>query len=417
MSKLTDVQIKAWIKAGERFEGRSDGDGLVLCFRPDYKVPRWKLRYRFQGRARVMDLGTYKDLGLAKARAEAKRQRARVTLGEDVAAQKQERKRAAVAAMDAKRRELTVAALADEFYQRECVGHLKHPRLAKGFIDRDLDPKLGKLRVAEVQPHHVDDLLRAIRKRGPSAANHALRWMRRIFDYGVRRRMIAQNPAGAFSLRDAGGAEQARERALSAAEINALFEAMKAQNFDHLNALAVKLLLLLAVRKMELLAARWEEFDLEAGVWALPGTRTKSGKAIDIPLPAYAIDLLRELEQITGGRAYLFPARRANKRGVPHMAENTLNGALDHLNVEIDAFSIHDFRRTARTHLADLGVPGVIAEKVLNHAPKGIEAVYDKHGYFDERAEALTKWAARIEGLDRGGVAEVVALSQRGMRR
>jgi len=57
MGKLTDVAIRAWIKAGERFEGRTDGDGLVLTWRPDRTAPHWRLRYRFAGKSRVMNLG------------------------------------------------------------------------------------------------------------------------------------------------------------------------------------------------------------------------------------------------------------------------------------------------------------------------------------------------------------------------
>jgi hypothetical protein len=56
MAKLTDMQIKAWIKAGERFEGRADGDGLWLRFREADKVPVWRYRYRFEGKQRTMQI-------------------------------------------------------------------------------------------------------------------------------------------------------------------------------------------------------------------------------------------------------------------------------------------------------------------------------------------------------------------------
>lgn len=49
MGKLTDMQIRAWIKAGERFEGRSDGDGLYLRFREGDLGATWRFRYRFKG--------------------------------------------------------------------------------------------------------------------------------------------------------------------------------------------------------------------------------------------------------------------------------------------------------------------------------------------------------------------------------
>ena len=81
MGKLTDVQIRQWIKAGERFEGRSDGDGLLLCWATRYAAPFWKLRYSFAGKSRVMTLGNYSDLPLAEARKAAKELRAKVSLG------------------------------------------------------------------------------------------------------------------------------------------------------------------------------------------------------------------------------------------------------------------------------------------------------------------------------------------------
>jgi len=97
MGKLTDVAIRAWIKAGERFEGCTDGDGLLLSSRPDRTAPHWRLRYRFAGKSRVTNLGRCPDLPLAAARQSAKELRAKIVLGHDVAGEKQESKSTALA--------------------------------------------------------------------------------------------------------------------------------------------------------------------------------------------------------------------------------------------------------------------------------------------------------------------------------
>ncbi len=111
MAKLSDIQIKSWISKGERFEGKSDGDGLVLSYRKDFSVPVWRFRYRFAGKQRVMNIGTYGQLSLADARKLAKELNARVALGHDVAAEKQERKTEAVAKIEAKKNAFTVGAI------------------------------------------------------------------------------------------------------------------------------------------------------------------------------------------------------------------------------------------------------------------------------------------------------------------
>lgn len=407
MGKLTDIHIRNWIKTGERFDMRGDGGGLYLCYRENYAIPVWKLRYRFDGKARVMNLGSYSDLSLAEARKTAKELRARVALGHDVAAEKQERKAAAVAAIEAEKRAVTVAHLADEYFERMILGRWKHPNIVRSRIEKDIKPNIGRLKVEDVKPLHIDAMLQTIVKRGaPTIANDVLRWTRRMFDFAIKRHMIQYNPAGAFDLSDAGGQEEARARALSRDELVLLFEAMRtAKGFSHENLLAVKLLLLLAVRKQELTAARWDEFDLDKAVWYLPAERTKTEAAIDIPLPAPAVEALRDLHRLACGSDWVFPARKAQHRMMPHIHENTLNVALSKvkpLMVDVPAFCVHDFRRTARTHLAALGVDPHIAERCLNHKIKGVEGIYNRHDYFEERRKALDVWAKYLEACEKG---------------
>ncbi len=415
MGKLTDIQIRDWIRRGERFNGHGDGNGLVIRYRPVDATPRWIFRYRFTGKARILDLGSYGTVSLADARRTAKEMRARVALGYDVAGEKKERKREAVAKIEAAKWAWTMATLADEYFASRIMGHWKHPNIVRSRIEKDIKPNIGNLVIADVKPQHIDAMLQAIVKRGaPTIANDVLRWVKRMFDYAIKRGMLTNNPAIAFDLSDAGGTETSRDRWLTRAELVALFAALRsAKGWTYENGLVVKLLLMLAVRKGELIAARVEEFDLDAGVWYLPGERTKTGAAIDIPLPRQAVDCLRELVRLGGGSAWLLPARKMQERMVPHIDLNTVGAAvakwIKPMMKQSANFTLHDFRRTARTHLEALGIAPHVAERCLNHKVKGVEGIYNRHDYFEERKAGLQKWADLLEQCDRGG-AEVIEL-------
>ena len=415
MGKLTDIQIRNWIKAKEHFEGKSDGDGLYLRFREGDTAPTWRFRYRFDGKQRIMNMGSYASLSLADARREAKKLSARVSLGHDVAGEKQDRKAEAKAKIEEEKAAITVAQLADEYFERMIMGRWKHPNIVRSRIEKDIKPNIGKLAIDAVKPLHIDAMMQKIVKRGaPSIANDVLRWSKRIFDYAVKRQMITYNPASAFSLDDAGGKEKSRERALSDGELVKLFAAMKeAKGFSIQNDITIKLLLLLGVRKMELLAARWEEFDLEAGAWYLPAERTKTGQALDIPLPTVAVGWFRELKHLACASDWVLPARKMQDRMLPHVCESTLSVALAKVKHDIDPFTVHDLRRTCRTHLAALGVKPHIAERVLNHKLRGVQGVYDRHDYFEERKAALNAWADLLERFDRGELDKVVPIRRK----
>jgi integrase len=407
MAKLSDIQIKSWISKGERFEGKSDGDGLVLSYRKEFAVPVWRFRYRFSGKQRVMNIGTYGQVSLADARKMVKELKSRVSLGHDVAAEKQDRKAQAVAKIEAKKNAFTVGQLADDYFQNRILGRWKHPNIVRARIENDIKPHIGQLAAEDVKPGHIDTMLRAIVKRGaPTMANDVLRWTKRIFDYAIKRHIVQYNPASAFDLSDAGGKETARERALSREELVILFETMRnTKGFTQVNILTIKLLLMLAIRKSELIGARKNEFDLNEGLWRLPAERTKTEAAINIPLPPQAVKALQDLHRLSESSDWLLPARKAQDRMLPHIHENTLNVALAKVKpnmVNVAPFCIHDFRRTARTHLAALGVESHIAERCLNHKLKGVEGIYNRHDYLDERREALRLWANFLEGCETG---------------
>lgn len=415
MRKLTDLQIRDWIKCGEHFEQRGDGEGVFLCYPARFTTPVWKFRYRLAGKPRILNLGSYKTLSLADARKTAKEMRARVALGYDPQGEKKERKKAAVAKIEADKLLLTMSQLADEYFAAQILGRWKHPNIVRARIDNDIKPNIGHLPIGEVKPQHIDAMLKAIVKRGaPTMANDVLRWVKRMFDYAMKRQMCQYNPAAPFDPSDAGGKEESRDRWLTRPELVKLFEAMRtAKGWNVLNTMAVKLLLLLAVRREELIAAPVAEFDLDGAVWHLPAERTKTGAAIDIPLSRQAVAILRELVKMGGGFAWLLPARKMQERMIPHIDLNTVGAALaKHIRpamADVPDFTVHDFRRTARTHLAALGVLPHIGERCLNHKVKGVEGIYMRHDFFEERKEALQRWADVLAQCEQGG-AEVIEL-------
>ncbi|WP_145585596.1 tyrosine-type recombinase/integrase [Yersinia kristensenii] len=407
MAKLTDMQIRAWIKVGERFEGRSDGNGLYLCFPKNYAIPFWRFRYKFVGKPRSMVIASYGELSLSKARETAKELSARVSLGYDVAGEKQERKAEALAKIEDDKNSMRVSELAAEYFERQILPRWKHPDILRRRIDKDINPHIGSMKVEDVKPRHIDDMLKAIVDRGaPTIATDVLRWTRRIFDYGIKRHALEINPCSAFEVSDAGGKEVSRDRWLTRDELIRLFQAMRmAKGFSRQNEITFKLLLALCVRKMELCAARWEEFDLDAAIWHLPAERSKNGDAIDIPLPPPAVEWLKELHTFSCNSAWVLPARKMQNRMIPHIQESTLPVALAKVRAEmpdVENITIHDFRRTARTHLAALGVDPVVAERCLNHRIKGVEGIYNRHQYFDERKAALAQWVGLLVALERG---------------
>lgn len=418
MPKLTDAQIRAWVKAGTRFEGRSDGNGLYLRYRAIDRVPMWRYRYKFGGKARAVAIGSYIDVPLAKARQVAKELSARVALGFDVAAEKKQRKAEALDKIVAEKNAVRVEGLIIDFYERHILPSYKNPEKYKKVSISNICPIIGNMKIEDVKPRHIDEVLTSIRERGAmTVANDVLRMMKKIFDFAVVRGLIEVNPAQPFTAKDAGGKEYTRKRFLSRPELVQFFNAMRqTRSFTRENGLTVKLLLALCVRKMELCAALWDEFDLDKGVWHLPGERTKNGDDIDIPLAQPVIGWLEELRIFSCNSRWLLPARKI--RHTAHVSNSLLNTAMPKVLAKmpgVERFSIHDFRRTARTHLAMLGVDPVIAERCLNHRIPGVEGIYNRHQYFEERRAALTAWADLIVSLENGSDYNVVPLNNSGV--
>ncbi len=413
-ARLTALAVERAHRSGKTVL-LSDGDGLYLR-KQTRDGASWTLRYRFAGKEHWLTLGNYPDMALAQARVEARQARVLLDRQQDPLSVRR-------AVLAEERRKGSFKALCEDWYRAEVQARgLKHPTVPRRYLDRYLLPKFGRLPASDITPSDVARLLDELKERAPTAANDLLRFTRRIFAFGVRRRFVLSNPAADFSPRlDAGGIERPRCRALSSDELAELFEKIRGTpSFGEDNLLAIRLLLALCVRKGELLGARWAEFDLDGAtqagaVWHLPASRTKTGESLDIPLAPAVVEWLNTLRTLAAGSDYVFPKRRRDPRErVPHMGIDTLNVALKRVKHGLADFTLHDLRRTARTHLAALGVRREVAERCLGHKLRGVEGTYDRHDYFKERRVALEQWTALVVQAEQGE-SKVISI-QRGSR-
>lgn len=201
---------------------------------------------------------------------------------------------------------------------------------------------------------------------------------------------------------------------MSLNEIETVFKVFRlySHQFTRENYLATSLLLILGVRKNELLRAKWSEFSEDLSLWTVPKERVNKGLALgyQVPIVPVVIEWLNELKILGNHSEYIFPARR--RRTVGHMNENTLNSALSKLfglgksngihpykntflEFQIEHFVIHDLRRTSRsllrskTFMGDKRASLEAAERHLNHKlPKMVET-YDPDDFIDERRAAM----------------------------
>ena len=381
---------------------RQARNGLYLCYRETMALPTWRFRYRFAGIRRKMFIGTYGSVSIADARKVCAKLKAQVTLGNDVAAEKQTRKSESVAKIEAVNNKITVAVLSDRYYQERIITKLIRPEQVLGHINR-LNTYLGKLLVEDVTGKHINSMYQTDIKRGYPASTNKLRdHTLRMFGYAVAQHLIPYNPAHWLDAFYAGGKQWPRERNLSREELSLLFTDMaNAKGFGRDNYLTVKLLLILCVRKSELIKALKSDFNLDGGYWTLIKKASKKGKTIVIPLPIQAVDALNELFIRSADSDNLLPARSAQHKKLAHISEATLNKALQKIK-DIDHFTVHDLRRTGKTKLQGLGIDEAISERCLNHAVAGISGVYGLHDFFDERKKALQLWANYLESCETG---------------
>jgi len=276
-------------------------------------------------------------------------------------------------------------------------------------MEKDLFPWLGSVPLPEITAPMLLNTLRPIEKRGACETAHTLRQTAgQVFRYGIATGRCDRNPAP-----DLHGALQPLNvkhmaAILEPAKAGELMRAMHDYPGQPVTRAALLLSALLFQRPGNMRHMEWAEIDMDTGLWTIPAAKMKrtvygkmNGRPHLVPLPKQALDLLREIQPLTGHSPYVFPSLISTKRP---MSENTLRLALRRLGYTNDDMTPHGFRAMARTIMVEkLNMHPDVIEAQLAHGKSGpLGAAYDRAEFIEQRRNMMTAWADYLDQLREG---------------
>jgi len=385
----------------------SDSKGLYLLVKPNGKK-LWRYQYRFGGKSKLMALGEYPDVLLPEARKKHGAARDLLQDGQDPMARRMADKAAQIA-----------EALADDTFQSLALAWLEkwkgtkiraagHVKRTERRVQMYLLPAFGKRKAKEIA---AIDIELASEKWPPDTAKRCLQIAFQIFAFGVRRGLLAANPAPVEFDFLAERSEKHYAR-LEMNELPEFFKAVDKARGDLITRLAWRMLSLTVLRTNELLGARWAEIDLDARVWKVPGARMKGQKSKDETRPAHtvylsrqAVSTLRQLkahQELMGMETeYVFASERT---GAPlsnqvflMMLRRAGYGAIPGKPARMTG---HGWRGLFSTWAHESGYEHHVIEACIAHSVKGaVEAAYNFAQYAKKRGELMQSWADTLDTL------------------
>jgi integrase len=361
----------------------------------------WRFKYRYAGKEKLLALGAYPDLSLAKARDARDDARKALAQGTDPSAvrQREKREKAEAGAND-------FETIAREWLEnvRAKWAPVYHSDTLKRF-EAYVFPAVGRRPITQVTAQELLALLRKIETRGTvETARKVARACGQVFRYGIASGRCERNPAA-----DLRGALKARPKpkhmaALPASELPSFLAKIDGYDGEVQTQLALRLMALTFVRTTELRAATWAEIDLNKAEWTIPAERMKTKTPHHVPLSRQAVEAFRRLQKMNGKWTWIFPGRAPTKP----MSKNTVLFALYRMGYH-SRMTGHGFRALASTALNEMGYRPDVIERQLAHSEKNaVRAAYHRSQYLEERKTMMQQWADFLDA-QRGEVSKVVA--------
>jgi integrase len=406
---LSDIKVKS-LKAGIKPDGSitsksyrvTDERGLYLEVTPK-GGKRWRFKYRFGGKEKLLSLGIYPDVSLKEARNRRDDHRKQVADGIDPSDIRKAEKQSTG---DQNSFETIAREWHSKFSANWTVGH-SEKTLTR--LVNDAFPWVGTKNINDITAPELLAVLRRVENRGALETAHRINQVcGQVFRYAIATGRAERDPAA--DLKGALPPARAKHYAslIEPKAIGGLIRAIQSYSGSIITATALKLSPLLFVRPGELRQAEWSEVDLENAEWRIPAEKMKMRVVHIVPLSKQAIEALKDIQPLTGRDKYVFPSNRTVTRP---MSNNTINAALRRLGYTKEEMTAHGFRSMASTILNEQGWNRDAIERQLAHGEKdGVRAAYNYAQYLPERVKMMQSWADYLDGL--AGGAEVIPINR-----
>ena len=411
-NKLLASKLKSDLaKTPKKTISYPDGNGLVLYHFPNgSKI--WRYRYRYNGKANMISIDTkdssYPSVSLAKAREKHIELKALLAEGKDPSTNRKE-----VALKEKILQENSFQSVAKKWHEEWSFGKTaKHSKEVWNRLNADVFPELGNKPITDISPPQITMTVKKIEARGAiELAKRSFQTCGQIFRFAIANGLCINNPAKDLKpidfLKQREVVNYARLDSKELPELLRKIDSYTEQGGRELTRLALQLMTYTFVRTSELIEAKWSEFDLEAKQWKIPADRMKKKRIHIVPLSIQAIEILNRLNEISGGREFVFPH---NSNPMKCMSNNTILFALYRMGYR-GRMTGHGFRGTASTILHEQGLQHEHIDMQLAHN-KGnkVSASYDHSKYLEPRRLMTQHWSDYLDGIRDG--AKVINLKK-----
>lgn len=383
--KPTDKPYKQW-----------DEKSMFLLIHPN-GGKYWRLKYRFNGKEKILAMGVYPDVSLADARDRRDAARRLLANGIDPGVAKKQgvlsAKESSINSFEVIAREWMIKHLADRAPS--------HNKTVVDRLEKNVFPWIGSRPICDIAASDLLQVARRIESRGATeTARRVLGICGQVFRYAVSLGRAERDPSADLRgmLPKKGGAKVKHHASITEPKrVGELLRAMQSFNGSFVVKCALQLAPLVFVRPGELRGAEWREVDLDQAVWRIPDHRMKMKDTHIVPLSRQAVEIFRAIYPLTGGGKYIFPSLRSNDRP---MSENTINAALRRLGYSKEEMTGHGFRSMASTLLHESGWPHDVIERQLAHAERNsVSAAYNYAQHLPERKKMMQWWSDYLESL------------------
>jgi integrase len=281
-------------------------------------------------------------------------------------------------------------AVSDDWFRRHVVKkQLRSQAELRRVLDNNILPAWSGRDFESIRRSDVAKLLDSIEdNKGSVAADKALAVIGGISSWYSARHEDYVNPI-VRGMRRSNPKDRARDRILTDDELRAVWKRAEANGtFGAL----VRVLLLTGQRREKVATMRWQDISLD-GAWSIPAEDREKGNAGELILPEIALEIIRVQPRFQSN-PYVFTGRGNSHYNGFSKGKAEFDGKL-----KIAHWTLHDLRRTARSLMSRAGVRPDVAERVLGHSMNGVEGIYDRHQYREEKAHALKALAGLIENI------------------